>query len=143
MATISKTKIRVSATIHVPVEKVWVLWTTPKHIIRWNYASDDWHTPKAENDLRVGGRFLSRMESKDGSQGFDFSGEYSRVALNKQIFYTLDDGREVKVSFDSTDNETTVTEAFEAEQMNTPELQREGWQAILNNFKKYAESVCV
>jgi uncharacterized protein YndB with AHSA1/START domain len=139
MITAEKTTITVATTIHAPVEKVWSHWTNPKHIIHWNFASDEWHTPYAENDLRVGGRFISRMEARDGSQGFDFTGVYHKIVLNKQIFYTIDDGRDVRISFDSNGNETTVTEIFETEQIHTLELQQSGWQSILNNFKKYVE----
>lgn len=140
MATIEKTNITVGVTIHTPVEKVWKFWTDPKHIIHWNNASDDWHTTKAENDLRPGGKFLSRMEAKDGSMGFDFTGKYNKIELHKLIDSTLDDNREVRVSFVSNGNETTITEIFEAEQENTIELQQAGWQSILDNFKKYAET---
>ncbi|MCK9423207.1 MAG: SRPBCC family protein [Bacteroidales bacterium] len=133
--------IKIRATIKAPVEKVWNLWTDPKHIIQWNNASDDWHTPKSENDLHVGGKFLSRMEAKDGSLGFDFAGEYSKIELFKQINYTIGDGRKVKVSFVSKGNETTVTETFEAEQTHTIEMQQTGWQSILDNFKKYVETL--
>lgn len=140
MKTIEKTMITVTTAINAPVEKVWFLWTDPKHIVHWNNASDDWHTPRAENDLRVGGRFLSRMEARDGTQGFDFTGEYRKVVLNKQIFYRFDDDREVRISFSSNGNETTVTETFEVEHDNTVELQRSGWQSILDNFKKYVET---
>lgn len=140
METEDKTIITVQASINAPVEKVWKLWTDPEHIVKWNNASDDWHTPRAENDLRAGGRFLSRMEARDGSSGFDFTGKYSTVELNKQIEYILDDGRNVQVIFIPRGNVTTVTEAFEAEQENTIEMQEAGWQAILDNFKKYAEA---
>lgn len=139
MKTAEKTKITVATVINAPVEKVWNLWTDPKHIIRWNNASDDWHTPRAENDLRVGGRFLSHMAAKDGSMGFDFTGTYTTVELHKQIDYTMDDERKVQISFASEGNTTSVTETFEAEQMNSVELQQAGWQSILDNFKKYAE----
>jgi uncharacterized protein YndB with AHSA1/START domain len=138
--TIEKAIITVRAVINAPVKKAWELWTDPKHIIRWNNASDDWHTPKAENDLRVGGKFLSRMEAKDGSWGFDFSGKYNLVDQYKQMEYTIDDGRKVQVSFVPEKNETFVTETFEAEQTHTLEIQQTGWQAILDNFKKYVES---
>jgi uncharacterized protein YndB with AHSA1/START domain len=141
MATIEKTMITVATVIKAPVEKVWTRWTDPRHIVQWNYASDDWYTPRAENDLRVGGRFISRMEARDGSQGFNFTGKYNKVVLNKQIFYTLDDGRDVRVSFDSNGNETTITESFESEQANPVEMQKAGWQSILNNFRKYAETL--
>ena len=140
MITKEKTGITVSTVINAPVEKVWELWTEPQHIIKWNNASDDWHTPTAENDLRVGGEFLSRMESKDGKSGFDFTGKYDTVDKYNLIVYTLEDGRKVKVSFLSKGNETTVTEIFEAEEVNSIELQRSGWQAIFDNFKKYVEA---
>jgi uncharacterized protein YndB with AHSA1/START domain len=136
----AKIVITVATEIHAPVEKVWIFWTDPKYIIHWNKASDDWHTPKADNNLRVGGRFLSRMEAKDGSSGFDFTGKYTRVEEYSLIEYTIDDGRNVKVSFVSDGHITTVTEAFEAEQENSSEMQKEGWQNILDNFRKYVES---
>jgi len=134
------TKITVSAIINAPVERVWALWTTPKHICKWNNASPDWHTPRAENDLRTGGKFSYRMEAKDGSFGFDFSGVYNRVETNKLIEYTMDDNRHCEIVFASNEKTTTVTETFEAETQNSAELQQQGWQAILNNFKKYAEN---
>ncbi len=136
----TKISITVEATVNAPLEKVWKLWTTPEHIMKWNNASDDWHTPKAENDLRVGGKFLSRMEAKDGSFGFDFWGIYDEVKTNELIANTLGDGRKMKVVFTPQGNTTIVTETFEAEGENPVELQQQGWQAILNNFKKYAES---
>ena len=140
MATLEKTVITVGAEINAPVEKVWEFWTDPKHIVRWNNASDDWHTPKAENDLRVGGKFLSRMEAKDGSMGFDFIGVYSKIEPLRQIEYTLEDDRTVQISFAADGDKTTVTETFEAEQENTLELQQFGWQSIVNNFKRYVET---
>jgi uncharacterized protein YndB with AHSA1/START domain len=140
MDTKTKTKITVENTVNVPVEKVWHLWTTPAHITKWANASDDWHTSHAENDLKEGGRFLSRMEARDGSYGFDFGGVYDEVKTNKLIAYTLGDGRKVRIIFSGSENETQVVETFEAESENPVELQRSGWQAILNNFKKYAES---
>jgi uncharacterized protein YndB with AHSA1/START domain len=135
-----KTIITVRTTINAPVEKVWNLWTDPAHILCWNYASEDWHTPKAENDLRVGGRFLARMEAKDGSAGFDLTGKYSKVEKNSQLEYIIDDGRNVQVLFIPQGNVTTVMEAFEAEQTNSEEMQQAGWQAILDNFRKYVEA---
>lgn len=134
-----KTKITVEAMVKAPVEKVWQLWTTPEHIMQWNNASPDWCTPKAENNLREGGQFVYRMEAKDGSFGFDFGGMYDTIIANKQIAYTLGDGRKVNITFTANGRETKVTETFEAENQNSVELQRDGWQAILNNFKKYAE----
>lgn len=140
MATTGKKILTVEATINASVEKVWKYWTEPKHIIQWNYASEDWYTPKSENDLRIGGKFLSRMEAKDGSWGFDFTGEYDKVDTGKQIEYTIGDGRKVQVLFVSKGSETLVTELFEAEHEHLIEMQQTGWQAILNNFKKYAEA---
>jgi len=131
--------ITVRATINAPIEKVWHIWTSPEHITRWNNASDDWYTPRAENDLRVGGKFLARMEARDGSKGFDFEGVYKVLEINKLIEYVLLDGRKVKIVFTISGEETTVTESFEAEEINPVELQRNGWQAILDNFKSYTE----
>lgn len=131
-------RILIKSSVKSPVQKVWKLWTAPEHIINWNTASEDWHTPHAENDLRPGGRFLFRMEAKDGSFGFDFSGTYDKVLLHKEIDYTLDDGRKVEVNFWEKNGETLITTGFEAESENPVEMQRKGWQAILDNFKKYA-----
>ena len=141
MQTSGKTKITVEAFINAPLNTVWESWTAPQHIIHWNFASDEWHAPKAENDLRPGGTFSSRMEAKDGSFGFDFEGVYDEVATNELITYTLGDGRTVKIKFTDTGSETHIAETFEAETVNSEELQRDGWQAILNNFKKYVESI--
>lgn len=136
----AKQKIRVTTLVEAPVEKVWEYWTAPVHIVNWNSASDDWHTPKAVNDLRKKGRFSSRMEAKDGSMGFDFGGTYEEVKINELISYTLDDARKVTVTFSTKGKETQIIETFEAEDQNPVEMQREGWQAILDNFKTYAES---
>ncbi|HET8573601.1 MAG TPA: SRPBCC family protein [Edaphocola sp.] len=135
----SNDQITVSATIHAPIPKVWAYWNDPKHIREWNQASADWHCPKAENDLRAGGKFFSRMEAKDGSMGFDFSGVYDEVKDQEFIKYTMDDGRKVAVSFSANGNQTLVTETFEAENRNPADMQRNGWQAILNSFKAYTE----
>ena len=140
MSPSSRTVITIKTSVTAPADKVWKLWTDPVHIIHWNNASPDWHTPMAENDLRVGGKFLSRMEARDGSMGFDFSGIYEKVEPHKNLVYVLDDGRKVEVSFSENGGITEVTESFEAEEMNAIELQREGWQSILDNFRKYAES---
>jgi len=134
-----KKPITVSATVEAPIEKVWEFWTVPEHIMQWNNASDDWHSPKSINDLRTGGKFLTRMEAKDGSMGFDFGGIYDVVIPNDKIEYTMGDGRKVVVDFTDNKNQTTIEETFEAESENSPELQQQGWQAILDNFKKYAE----
>ncbi|MFI5221094.1 MAG: SRPBCC family protein [Bacteroidia bacterium] len=130
----TKTLITIEAVINAPIEKVWKFWTAPEHITKWNNASDDWHTPRAENDLRIGGKFLSRMEAKDGSFGFDFGGIYDDVKQNEMIAYTIGDGRKVKISFANENGKTKVVESFEAESQNPVEMQRGGWQAILNNF---------
>jgi uncharacterized protein YndB with AHSA1/START domain len=140
METANRTKITVESTINAPVEKVWDYWTSPEHIKKWNSASDDWHTPFSENDLRVGGKFSSRMEARDGSFGFDFGGVYDEVNQNKRIAYTLGDDRKVVVNFSSTGNETKVIETFEAEDTHSIEMQQGGWQAILDNFKRYTEA---
>ncbi|WP_300596823.1 SRPBCC family protein [Niabella sp.] len=134
------TKITVETTINAPVEKVWEYWTEPEHIKKWNSASDDWHTPHAENDLRTGGRFSSRMEARDGSMGFDFGGIYDEVKNHEQIDYTMGDGRKVTILFAGADNQTSITETFDAEQTNPVEMQQAGWQAILDNFKRYSEA---
>ena len=134
-----KTTISVHAKINAPIEMVWKYWTTPKDIMKWNNASDDWHTPFATNDLRPGGIFNCRMEAKDGSMGFDFEGVYETVLVNRQLDYVLGDERKVSITFTAKDNNTEVMETFDAESENSIELQRNGWQAILNNFKKYAE----
>jgi uncharacterized protein YndB with AHSA1/START domain len=134
-------KITVKTTVNAPIEKVWKFWTEPNHIKKWNNASSDWHTTLAENDLRIGGKFLSRMEAKDGSFGFDFYGVYDDVVLNKLISYTLGDERKVQITFQGHDNVTEVTETFDAEGENSVDLQQQGWQAILDNFKKYTESI--
>lgn len=140
MTTAEKTILTVEATINAPTGKVWELWTAPKHIIRWNNASDDWQTSYAENDLRAGGKFRSRMEAKEDGAGFDFEGEYLEVEKEKHIYYTLADGRKVQLSFSSQGETTVITEKFEADGTHPAEMQQAGWQAILNNFKKYAEA---
>ncbi|SFT18827.1 SRPBCC family protein [Paenibacillus sp. BC26] len=134
-------KLTVQTVVNLPVEKVWKYWTEPAHITQWNNASDDWHTPFSENDLRVGGSFTSKMAAKDGSFEFEFGGVYDEVRINEAIAYTLGDGREVSIAFISQDNGTKVIETFETETMNAAEMQQAGWQAIMDNFKKYAESV--
>jgi uncharacterized protein YndB with AHSA1/START domain len=139
MSETSNTIITLESLIEAPVKKVWVCWTKPEHIIHWNHASDDWHSPKAENDLQVAGRFNVRMEAKDGSMGFDFEGVYVEVKEYKLIKYKLADGRAVTIQFSEMDNKTKVIESFDAETENSIELQKRGWQAILDNFKKYTE----
>ncbi len=140
METQDKTTITVENTINAPVEKVWQYWTKPEHITKWNNASDDWHTPRVENNLQVGGSFNARMEAKDGSVGFDFGGVYDAVRNNEYIEYTLGDGRKVKITFSGEGNKTKVIESFDAEDTNSIDIQKVGWQSILDNFKKYTES---
>lgn len=134
-------RITVKNTVKAPASKVWSIWSDPKHIVRWNTPSEDWHTPRAENDLRVGGTFLSRMEAKDGSFGFDFCGTYDEVVPHKRIAYTLEDGRKVEVDFKEHGGQTEIESVFDAETQNPIEQQRDGWQAILDNFKLYAEGI--
>jgi uncharacterized protein YndB with AHSA1/START domain len=142
METTNKTAITVEATIKSPIEKVWKFWNEPKHITKWCQASDDWHAPYAENDLRTGGKFKTTMAAKDGSFSFDLEGVYTNVQEHKLIEYTMngDDQRKVKIAFSDQGTETKVTETFDPENINSIELQRGGWQAILNNFKKYTEA---
>jgi uncharacterized protein YdhG (YjbR/CyaY superfamily)/uncharacterized protein YndB with AHSA1/START domain len=134
-----KTKIKVEVLINAPVKKTWKFWTIPDHIIKWNYASEDWHTPHAVNDLRQGGKFLYRMEAKDGSFGFDFSGTYYLIKRDELIEYILDDGRKVRISFSPAGKKTKIVETFEAEGVYPVDHQRAGWQSILDNFKNYSE----
>lgn len=136
----AKTLITVETIINAPVETVWDKWTNPDDIVKWNNASDDWHTTRAENDLKVGGKFISRMEAKEGGMGFDFSGIYDTIKRNELIEYTADDNRKVKVHFSNEDDKTKIIEVFEAENENPIEMQQSGWQSILDNFKKYTES---
>jgi uncharacterized protein YndB with AHSA1/START domain len=133
--------LTVRTMVAAPVEVVWNSWTMPVHIPGWNHASEDWHTTKADNDLREEGRFSYRMEARDGSFGFDFSGKYTSVVPFRSIGIMLDDGRLVQVSFRIDGHQTRVVETFETEDMNPPEMQQNGWQAILDNFKKYTESL--
>ncbi|RYY54398.1 MAG: polyketide cyclase [Chitinophagaceae bacterium] len=132
--------LTVSTRVNLPVEKVWKYWSAPEDIKQWNNASDDWHTPAATNDLRVGGQFSSTMAARDGSMSFEFGGEYSRVEEHKVIEYALGDGRQVKILFEGDGDSTTVTETFDPEGTNPLEMQQAGWQAIINNFKRYAEA---
>lgn len=139
METSNQARVTVEAVIQAPIEKVWQCWTEPDHIIKWNQASEDWHAPKAENDLRVGGNFLTRMEAKDGSAGFDMVGTYDAVKQYELISYTMGDGRKVDISFINQGNETKVVETFDPESTHPVEFQQAGWQAIMDNFKKYVE----
>ena len=134
-----KIMITVQAKIDAPIQTVWKCWTTPENIVKWNHASDDWHTTHAEVDLSEGGKFNSRMEAKDGSFGFDFYGVYEKIVANQLIECLLGDGRTMRVEFVEQDDKTEVIETFEAETINPIDLQRFGWQAILDNFKKHVE----
>lgn len=134
------TVITVEATVNAPVAKVWEYWTKPEHITQWCQASDDWHAPKAENDVRVGGKFSTTMAAKDGSFSFDFWGVYDVVKENEIMEYTMGDGRRAWLKFTADGDKTHITERFEAENQNPAEMQQGGWQAILNNFKKHTEN---
>lgn len=137
----TQTAVTVQSTINAPLHKVWHCWTSPEHITKWCQASDDWHAPYADNDLRIGGNFKTTMAAKDGSFSFDFGGIYTDVEPLKRLAYTMGDGRKVEIIFSEDGNATLVKETFDAENMHPVEVQRDGWQAILNNFKKYTESI--
>jgi uncharacterized protein YndB with AHSA1/START domain len=141
--------ITVKATINAPVEKVWEYYNSPEHVTKWNNASPDWHTPKAENDLRVGGSFVYRMEPKvqpeglkegDERAGFDFGGTYEEVIEKSLMKYVMGDGRAVTVKMNEVEGKTDVSVTFDPENENAPEFQKEGWQGILDNFKNYVEA---
>ena len=132
--------ITIKASVAAPIDKIWEYWNGPEHVKKWNAASDDWHTPRAENDLRPGGKFSVRMEAKDGSFGFDFAGTNKVVDKPNRLEYEIGDGRQVEVSFVQDGDQTHIAETFEPEGQNPVEMQQVGWQMILNNFKKYAES---
>lgn len=132
--------ITIQTTINAPTEKVWECWNKPEHITQWAFASDDWEAPRAENDLRTGGKFTTVMAAKDKSASFDFGGIYTDVKKNELIEYNLGDSRHVKVLFEETPEGVKITETFDPENQNSEEMQRSGWQAILDNFKKYVEN---
>ncbi len=133
--------ITVKTTIHSSMELVWAAWTSAEHITQWTFASDDWHAPYAEIDLKVGGRFMTTMAAKDESFSFDFSGTFTEIEPLKKIAYTLDDERKVVIEFSEENGEVTVIESFEPESENSLEMQETGWQLILNNFKIYVDSL--
>ena len=137
MEQTARISITVETTVPVSPELAWEYWTKPAHITQWNQASDDWHTPRAESDLRAGGTFSSRMESKDGKYGFDFGGIFDAVEPHRLLAYTIGDGRKVRVTFESVASGTHIVETFEAEGENSVELQRQGWQAIMDSYRKY------
>ena len=133
-------KITVETAVKAPLSRVWDAWNNPEDIKQWNAASDDWHTPSASVDLREGGKFTARMEAKDGSEGFDFEGTYTRVVPRKLVEYRMSDGRAVSVEFKEEPGRVVVRETFDAETENAAEMQRQGWQAILDNFARHVES---
>ncbi len=133
-------KITVQAIVSADIKKAWDYYTIPKHITKWNFASDDWQCPIATNDMKVGGKYFARMEAKDGSLGFDFEAIYDEVVNGEKFSYTMPDGRKVNVSFKKLDDKTEVIVVFDAETLNAEEMQRMGWQAILDNYKKYTEN---
>lgn len=139
MSTTKPVSIRIETTVNAPIEKVWDCWNNPEHVTQWNQAAPEWHCPSGRNDLRAGGKFSYRMEAKDGSFGFDFSGVYDEVKPMSYIQYHLDDNRKVEIRFVPTQEGIRITEDFEAENQNSLELQKMGWQAILDSFRKYAE----
>lgn len=133
-------KITIETLVKAQPKKVWDAWNNPADIKQWNTAQEDWHTTKSVVDLREGGKFMARMEAKDGSVGFDFEGIFTRIVPNKIIEYRMSDGREVNVEFVEREGGVLVQETFDAETENTPELQRKGWQAILDNFGRHVEA---
>lgn len=136
-----KQRITIETIVKKPIDQVWEKWALPAHIMKWNNASEDWYTPSAENDLRAGGTFTYKMSAKDGSYSFDFGGVYDEVILNRKIAYTLGDDRKVVIEFIEEGETIRIVETFEAEETHSLEMQRIGWQAILDNFKRYTESV--
>lgn len=134
-------KITIQATIAADIQKVWNYYTEPAHITQWNFATDDWQCPSASNDMKVGGKYIARMEAKDGSFGFDFEATYNDIKEKEYFLYTMPDNRTVAVTFkEISDDATSIVIVFDAETINPIEMQRDGWQAILNNFKKYTEN---
>lgn len=136
----SFSKITIEATVGAGVGAVWDLWTKPEHITKWNFAADTWCCPRATNELKVGGKYAARMEAKDGSFGFEFEAIYDEVVEKKTLAYTMGDGRKATTNFQDIGGKTKVTTLFDAEKENSEEMQKQGWQSILNNFKKYVES---
>lgn len=133
--------ITIETLVHAPINLVWDTWNSPNHVVHWNHASDDWHSPKADNNFVVGGKFVYRMEAKDNSFGFDFSGTYEEIVDKKRVVTRLDDNRLVKTEFHVENDSVRIVDTFEAEDQNSIELQRVGWSAILNNYKLYTESL--
>lgn len=140
-AETTKSIITVKTTIKAPIKLIWETLTKPSHIMKWNHASPDWECPHAENDVRVGGKFVYRMSAKDKSMSFDFSGKFVKVEMGKELSYVIDDGRAVSIILEEKGNSVDVIETFEAENSNPKAMQQNGWQAILNSFKKHVESL--
>lgn len=132
-------KITVTATINASKKKVWEYYTNPAHIVNWNFADPSWHCPSASNDMKIGGRYIARMEAKDGSFGFDFEAVYTEIHDNESFAYQFG-GRHAAIVFKEQSGQTIVTVTFDPEAQNPVEMQQQGWQAILNNFKKYTET---
>lgn len=132
-------KITVETVVKAKLAKVWEAWNTPADIVKWNAASEDWHTTRSEVDLRAGGKFSARMEARDGSEGFDLEGTYTRVVPRELVEYRMSDGREARIEFVEQAGGVLVRETFDAENENPTEMQREGWQAILDNFRRHVE----
>jgi uncharacterized protein YndB with AHSA1/START domain len=137
----NKSPITVQTLVNVPLEKAWKCWTDPAHITQWNHASDDWHCPKATNDPRTGGKFSATMAARDGSMSFNFEGVYDEVIPLQKLAYQMPGGRNVLVTFAAEGSGTLVTETFDPEDMNPEEMQRAGWQAILDNYKQHTEGI--
>ena len=135
-----KLLITVETIVHTSMEKVWEFWTKPEHIVNWAFGSDDWEAPHAENDVRIGGKFKTVMAAKDKSSSFDFTGTYSNIKEYRLMEYDIADGRHVKVEFEQLSEGVKITTVFEPYPGNPEEMERGGWQSILNNFKKYAEA---
>ncbi|MDX2195226.1 MAG: SRPBCC family protein [Cytophagales bacterium] len=130
-------QIQISVSIPATMTKVWECFTTPSHITGWNQASPDWHCPYAENDLKTGGKFKSTMAAKDGSVSFDFEGTYTHVVPHQLIEYAMGDGRKVTVTFTQSGNDVMVSESFDPENIHSHEMQKAGWQAILDSFRNH------
>ncbi|MBR9860209.1 activator of HSP90 ATPase [bacterium] len=132
--------IHIQALVNANASKAWEYYTSPEHITQWNFADPSWCCPTAENDLRIGGTYKARMEAVDGSMGFDFIAVYKELDPGKRFTYVMEDGRNARVEFIPEDEQTRVTVTFDPEGENPIEMQRAGWQAILNNYKSYTES---
>ena len=133
--------ITIQTRLNVTASHAWTCWTTPAHIMAWNFADPSWHCPAATNDLHPGGNFSFTMAARDGSESFDFKGTYDLVEPGQRIEYTIEDGRKVIITFETDGDAVVITESFDPENMNPPELQQQGWQQILDNFAQYASSL--